>query len=74
MAGPHDSTFTLHHEDARDTFDRTRHRHHTSGLYYAAARLLDIEGCAVNHSSDAALLKFAEGMLKACTEKGKAAA
>jgi len=46
----------------------------TSGLGYAAARLLAIEGCAVIRSPDAAFLKFAEGMFKACTEKGKAGA
>jgi hypothetical protein len=31
-----------------------------------------IEGCAVIRSPDAAFLKFAEGMFKGCTEKGKA--
>jgi NAD(P)-dependent dehydrogenase (short-subunit alcohol dehydrogenase family) len=46
----------------------------TSGLGYAAARLLAIEGCAVIGSPDAALLKIAEGMFKACSEKGKAGA
>ena len=46
----------------------------TSGLGYAAARMLAIEGCAVIRSPDAAFLKFAEGMFKARTEMGKAAA
>ena len=46
----------------------------TSGLGCAAARMLAIEGCAVIRSPDAAFLKFAEGMFKACTEKGKAGA
>jgi hypothetical protein len=36
--------------------------------------MLAIEGCAVIRSPDAAFLKFAEGMFKACTEKGKAGA
>ena len=46
----------------------------TSGLGYAAARLLALEGCAVIRSPDAAFLTFAEGMFKACTEKVKARA
>jgi len=46
----------------------------TCGLGYAAARLRAIEGCAVIRSPDAAFLTFAEGMFKACTEKGKAGA
>ena len=46
----------------------------TSGLGYAAARMLAIEGCAVIRSPDAAFREFAEGVFKACTEKGKAGA
>ena len=46
----------------------------TSGLGYAAARMLAIEGCAGIRSPDAAFLEFAEGVFKACTEKGKAGA
>ena len=46
----------------------------TSGLGYAAARMLASEGCAVIRSPDAAFLMFAEGMFKVSTEKGKAGA